>query len=81
MDSPWGAPSQRSPFNTMTKPIPSYMLITLGAIIRVLCPIFFVEKYILWIQFSGALWVAAYILAATVLIPMLLTPRVDGEAY
>ncbi|MCB9026275.1 MAG: NnrS family protein [Bdellovibrionaceae bacterium] len=59
----------------------SYFVISVGAIMRVLGPLFAIEHYFFWIRASGILWVLAFIIMGFELIPMLLSKRVDGREF
>lgn len=56
-----------------------YVLVTLGAMLRVAAPLLPID-YMLSIRLAGGLWGAAFLLFALVYGPMLLGPRVGGKA-
>lgn len=56
-----------------------YVLVTLGAMLRVAAPLLPID-YMLSIRLAGGLWGAAFLLFALVYGPMLLGPRADGKA-
>ena len=57
----------------------SFILLNIGAAIRVLAPIFMPEQYQLWVHLSGGIWVLCFIIFCIVYIPMLVKPRADGK--
>lgn len=56
----------------------AFILINLAVIVRVFFPLLMVAQYELWINLSGSLWMAAFIIFCVVYIPYLLQARVDG---
>ncbi len=56
-----------------------YILAILGATVRVFGPLLYPSEYILWIKVSGLLWGVSFILMSIVIIPMLVSPRVEGK--
>lgn len=60
--------------------IAGFYLLSAAALIRVILPVFFMAQYVLWIELSSVLWVAAFILFTIVYLPVLTQPRVDGGA-
>jgi uncharacterized protein involved in response to NO len=57
----------------------SFTALVLGAIVRVLFPLFNMELYVYWIGISQLLWIAAFIIFVLLYAPMFLTARVDGR--
>jgi uncharacterized protein involved in response to NO len=55
----------------------AYLLVTLGAALRVVGPIAAPSLAALWI--AGALWSAAFAIFCALYVPILLRPRVDGQ--
>lgn len=55
-----------------------YLLVTLGAVLRVVAPLLPID-YMLSIRLAGGLWGAAFLLFALAYGPMLLGPRADGK--
>jgi uncharacterized protein involved in response to NO len=56
-----------------------FALMTCGAVVRVLFPLFGMDQYDLWIAASQLLWIAAFLLFIVVYMPMLLKTRLDGR--
>ena len=52
----------------------AFLLLGLGALLRVLLPLVDTSHYLAWIVLSQALWMAAFALFV-----MLVSPRVDGK--
>jgi len=57
----------------------SFVLMNLGALVRVFGPAAFPEKYALWVDISAGLWVLAFGLFSYGYVPLLLRARVDGK--
>lgn len=59
-----------------------YCLIMLvaGAILRVIVPIFAPGHYLLWLASSQILWIMSFVGFVVVYTPMLVSPRIDGQA-
>ena len=57
----------------------AFILINIAAITRVIIPMLMPELYLFFIQFSGWLWVSAFIIFFIVYTPMWMKPRVDGR--
>jgi uncharacterized protein involved in response to NO len=57
----------------------SFAALVLGAIIRVVFPLFNMELYIYWIVGSQLLWMIAFTLFVVLYAPMFLSARVDGR--
>ena len=55
------------------------LLVTLGALVRVVLPLCLPAWQATWIGISQALWIAGFGLFAIVYAPMLMRPRVDGR--
>ncbi len=56
-----------------------FMLLILGAIVRVFFPILNESNHILYIGISQALWIISYLLFLLVYFPILISPRPDGK--
>jgi uncharacterized protein involved in response to NO len=56
-----------------------FILLFLGAIIRVVLPVLFMSQYILWIKLSIWVWVIAFVLFFIIYLPILVLPRADGK--
>jgi uncharacterized protein involved in response to NO len=56
-----------------------FLSLLLGAIVRVVFPLFNMELYVYWIGLSQLLWMIAFIIFVVVYAPMFLTARVDGR--
>lgn len=54
-------------------------MITCGAIVRVLFPLFDLGLYVYWIGLSQILWIGAFLIFLGVYTPMLVQSRVDGR--
>lgn len=57
----------------------SFAALVLGAIIRVVFPIFNMEFYVYWIGISQLLWMVAFAIFVLLYAPMLVSARVDGR--
>lgn len=57
----------------------SFILLNLAALLRVFGPILLPQKYTLWVHLSGGLWIVSFLIFATLYVPILLRPRVDGK--
>ena len=57
----------------------SLLLLALGALFRVLVPVFYPDQYLTWIITSQALWIAAFLLFVITYAPILIRPRIDGQ--
>jgi len=57
----------------------AFILINVAAITRVIIPMLVPELYLFFIQFSGWLWVSAFIIFFIIYTPMWMKPRVDGR--
>ena len=55
------------------------LLLALGALFRVLFPVFYPDHYLTWIIISQALWIAAFLLFVITYAPILIQPRIDGQ--
>jgi len=53
--------------------------LSLGAIVRIIFPLFNMEYYVYWIAISQVLWMIAFMTFVLVYAPMLLSARVDGR--
>ncbi len=59
--------------------LPIFLLLAIGAIIRVILPLLVTEQYGLWIGLSQILWAAAFFGMAVFYVPMLIKVRIDGR--
>jgi len=57
----------------------SFAVLLLGAVVRVLFPLFNMELYVYWVAISQVLWMFAFAIFIYVYAPMLLTARADGR--
>ena len=57
----------------------AFVLLNIGALVRVFGPLFMVEKFNLWINIAGGLWMLAFLAFVWVYTPILIKPRVDGR--
>ncbi|HDK37715.1 MAG TPA: NnrS family protein [Thiolapillus brandeum] len=57
----------------------AFVLLNLGAVVRVFGPLFMAEKFDLWINIAGGLWMLAFLVFVLVYTPILIKPRVDGR--
>ncbi len=57
-----------------------FLLLSVGAIIRTLFPVFFPTHYLVWISVSEVLWVLSFSGFLVIYTPMFFAPRVDGRA-
>ena len=67
------------PINVSRLTASAFVLMNLGALIRVFGPALLPENYPLWVDASAGLWVLAFGLFAFAYVPILLRPRVDGK--
>ena len=56
-----------------------FVSVFLGAIVRVLFPLFNMSLYVYWVGISQVLWMLGFAIFVYVYAPMLLTARVDGR--
>jgi uncharacterized protein involved in response to NO len=56
-----------------------FIMMTLGAVVRVILPIIVFEHYTIWIGISQGLWILAFGLFVIIYTPMLIKPRIDGR--
>ena len=56
-----------------------FISISLGAIFRIIFPLFNMELYVYWVAISQILWMIAFMLFVLIYAPMLLSARVDGR--
>lgn len=59
--------------------LPALLLLVLGAVVRVLPPLFTPHDYAAWIGLSQLLWIAAFVLFVAAFTPMFVRPRIDGK--
>ena len=57
-----------------------FFILFLAAIVRVFLPLVSMSLYLRWIDISGFLWIAAFVLFAMAYTAILYRPRVDGRA-
>ena len=57
----------------------AFILINIAAVTRVFVPMLMPKLYLFFIQFSGWLWVSAFVIFFIVYTPMWIRPRVDGR--
>ncbi len=57
----------------------AFVLLNIGALVRVFGPLFMVEKFNLWINIAGGLWILAFLAFVLVYTPILIKPRIDGR--
>jgi len=57
----------------------AFVLLNLGALIRVFGPLVLPQNYFIMIHLSGGLWIFAFLLFCVVNLPILLMPRIDGK--
>ena len=58
---------------------PLFVVLLVGASVRVILPLIDPGHYLLWIEISQVLWMLAYAGFLVVFLPMLARPRVDGR--
>ena len=56
-----------------------FLLLTLGAVVRVLLPLVMMDYYFLLIQISQFLWIGAFLVMLIYYFQPLVGPRVDGR--
>lgn len=57
-----------------------FITLSVGALVRVILPLFFNSFYTVWIALSQGLWVMSFILLSIIYVPILFKPRVDGRS-
>jgi uncharacterized protein involved in response to NO len=57
----------------------AFVLLNLGAVVRVFGPWLLVDRFNLWINIAGGLWILAFLAFVLVYTPILIKPRVDGR--
>ena len=62
-------------------PLLSYVFagLALGALIRVIIPVFEMQHYLWWVGLSQALWILSFLAFTVLYLPMLIKPRLDGR--
>ncbi len=55
------------------------VILTLGAIFRVVVPLFDTTQYNLWVGVSQLLWLVAFLIFVITYLPMLVKPRIDNQ--
>ncbi|MCG8380416.1 MAG: NnrS family protein, partial [Proteobacteria bacterium] len=58
----------------------AFLLLTAGAVCRVLLPLFIIDYYVIFIMLSQVLWVSAFLIFVIAYAPMLYRPRIDGRS-
>lgn len=56
-----------------------FLLLFIGAIVRVFFPLFDQQHYLLWVGLSQVLWLVSFAGFLLVYTPMLIRPRIDGK--
>ncbi|BAZ92883.1 uncharacterized protein involved in response to NO [Thiohalobacter thiocyanaticus] len=56
-----------------------FVLLNLGALVRIFPPLLLPEQYSLWVVLSGLLWIGAFAAFVWVYAPVLVRTRVDGK--
>ncbi len=69
----------RNVFNPPAGLNPIFLLLTLGAVVRVVLPLLLPSQTMNWMLFSQLLWAAAFLRFAQLYLPMLVKPRIDGR--
>ena len=57
----------------------AFVLLNLGAVVRVFLPLVDMSHYVLWINLAGGLWMLAFLVFVFYYTPMLIKPRIDGR--
>jgi len=57
----------------------SFVMLSLGVIVRIVFPVFNMEHYVYWIAISQVFWMISFMIFVWVYAPMLLTARIDGK--
>jgi len=57
----------------------AFVLLNLGAIVRVFLPLIDMSHYVLWINLAGGIWMLAFLVFVFYYTPMLIRPRIDGR--
>ncbi len=57
----------------------AFIFILIGAIFRVILPIFFVDQYAIWIIIAQIMWLMAFGLFLIIYTPILISKRADGK--
>ncbi|VAX11703.1 NnrS protein involved in response to NO [hydrothermal vent metagenome] len=58
----------------------AYILLNLGALVRVLMPILAPQQYSLWIYLTSGIWLASFLIFCWIYVPILVKSRIDGAA-
>lgn len=58
---------------------PALMILTLSFGLRVVLPAIYPDNHLLWVNISGALWIAAFAILCFTFAPIWLKPRIDGK--
>ena len=57
----------------------SLLALTVGAVVRVIFPLFNMDLYNYWIGLSQVLWIIAFVIFVYLYAPMFLSARIDGK--
>jgi len=57
----------------------AFILVNIGALFRTIMPMLVPDKYTIWINISGGLWVLGFALFVLVYTSVLIRPRIDGR--
>ncbi len=58
----------------------AFVLLLLGAVVRVIVPLFDTGHYTLWIGLSQTLWILSFAIFIIIYSPFLVKPRIDGKS-
>lgn len=59
--------------------VPVFVLVLIGALVRVIPPLLLPQYYMVWIAASQILWIAGFGVFTLVYLPILWQPRIDGR--
>jgi len=54
-------------------------ILLLGAVFRVIVPLFDTQNYGIWIGISQVLWIISFLIFTIIYFPLLIKPRIDGQ--
>jgi uncharacterized protein involved in response to NO len=57
----------------------AFLLLAMGAVVRVLLPYVLPQLYIWWIGLSALCWCTAFLIFTVTYLPILIRPRIDGQ--
>ena len=57
----------------------AFILLNVGAFVRVVMPIVVPGQYTAWLFISGGLWLIGFLIFCVVYLPILMSPRADGQ--